>query len=155
MNTDFVSYLQQRIDEATKKLQAVNEQIQKLNTDRENLVGDIDGYKRTLVAETRGTAIHTMASTSASVPAIDEIKLDARPNKAEFARQFVRGRVQFGVTPGDIFQGFHDSGIKITKPYVYSILQRLRTQGEIRQKRGKWFPVLESDEILSPNGRVD
>jgi hypothetical protein len=74
-------------------------------------------------------------------------------NKAEFARQFVRAHADAGVTPNDIFKGFQDAGIPIKKPYIYALVQRLQKQTAIRPRRGKWYPVPESEQ--SVNGTAE
>jgi hypothetical protein len=79
----------------------------------------------------------------------DDLPLNTEPgseiNKTEFARRFIRGRPDSGATPADILKGFQDAGIPIKKPYVYALVQRLQEQTAIKKKRGKWFPVAESE----------
>jgi len=65
--------------------------------------------------------------------------------KAEFARRFIRSRAESGATPADIFEGFQKAGIPVKKPYIYALVQRLQSQTAIRLKRGKWYPVPESE----------
>jgi hypothetical protein len=155
MNTELVSYLQQRVEEATKRLQSINEQIQQLNADRETLMGDIEGYKRTVLAETRGTGVTAVVSARPRpIPRHDDPRSteleSSGASKAEFGRRFIRSRADVGSTPVDILRGFQDAGIEISKAYVYSLIQRFKKQEEIRQRRGKWFPV--ETAIPSLNG---
>lgn len=153
--SDFVNYLQHRIEEAKRKLQEANDRIQQAVAEREMLTADLQGYERTLAAELRDQGIK-VSPQPVQMPLSDPGGDDNETggvNKAEFARQFVRKHGATGVTPNDIFQGFVDAEIPIKKPYIYALVQRLQKQNAIRPRRGKWYPVLESDQSL--NGTVD
>jgi len=141
---DFIAYLQHRVENTKRTLQAINDEIQKANVKREMLMADLQGYERTLIAEMRSQGA-TLPQEAVQLPLKGSTNGDgAEVNKAEFARQFVR-KHDTGVTPNDIYKGFKDAGIPIAKPYVYALVQRLQKQTAIRSRRGKWYPVLESD----------
>lgn len=70
-------------------------------------------------------------------------------NKADFARQFIRSRAGTGATPADLMKGFENAGIAITKPYIYSLVQRLQKQNAIRKRRGKWHPIPDSEQSVN------
>lgn len=148
--SDILNYLQSRADEAKQKLQQVNEKIQALQSEKETLIGDLQGYERIVSAEMRERGV----SGPLPAPVTESVgQTGSDVNKAEFARKFIRERASSGVTPADIFRGFSDAGIQITRPYVYSLVQRLSKRNLIRQRRGKWFPILESE--ASMNGTVN
>ena len=142
---DFIAYLQNRIDDTRKRLQHVTDQIQRATTEREMLIGDLQGYERALAAETRSdSATVTDTPVRPTTQPNGAVHLDEpqeyTENKAEFARQFVRSHAQYGSTPSDIFKGFQDAGIPIKKPYIYALVQRLQKQKAIRQRRGRYYP---------------
>jgi hypothetical protein len=138
---DFITYLEGRVQETKRTLQSVTERIQKANVERETLIADLEGYERTLSAEKRirgveaeplqSEAIHSSNGSRAGLPEV---------NKADFARQFIRDHPG-GVLPRDIMRGFQEKGIPIGKPYIYALVQRLQKQGQIRQRRDRWYPV--------------
>lgn len=148
--SDFINYLQHRVEETKRKVQEKTERITQDCAEREVLVADLSAYERTLAAEMRGQGMDVP-------PQLVQMPLNGtgnsadpgETNKAEFARQFVRAHADAGVTPNDIFRGFQDAGISIKKPYIYALVQRLQKQTAIRQRRGKWYPVPESEQSVS------
>ena len=78
-------------------------------------------------------------------------------NKAEFARQFIRGHADFGATPNEIFKSFKDAGIEVKKPYIYSLIQRFQNSKPptIKAKRGKWYPAMESEQPINGTAEKD
>jgi hypothetical protein len=145
--SDFINYLQHRVEETKRKVQSVTDRLNQAITERETLVGDLAGYERALSAEMRGSGMDVHPQpVQMPLNGADETP---ETNKAEFARQFVRGRADAGATPNDIFKGFQDAGIPIKKPYIYALVQRLQKQGAIRLKRNKWFPVPESETSVN------
>jgi hypothetical protein len=145
---DFITYLQRRVEDTRQALDAINIQIQKANADRLVLMADLDGYERTLGAEMRLQGIAPVALPApppSGPPAGNGTGKHEETNKAEFARQLIRDNPN-GLWPRDILHGFQKAGIPIAKPYIYALVQRLQKQGAIRQRRDKWYPVLESDK---------
>jgi len=146
--SDFIAHLQRRVEDAKRDLDAVNAQIQKANADRLMLMADLEGFERTLSAEMRIQGVSPVASldsTANGTPAKNGTVAHGEVNKAEFARQFIRDNPT-GLLPRDIFRGFQKAEIPIAKAYIYALVQRLERQGAIRQRRDKWYPVLESDK---------
>ena len=145
---DFINYLQHRVEETKRKLQEVNDRIQQATVERETLGADLQGYERTLSAEMRGQGLAVPVTVHQ-----ESLPLNGSPNggignKAEFTRQFVRQHAESGVTPADIFKGFQDAGVPINKAYIYALVQRLQKQTAIRSRRGKWYPVPESEQAV-------
>jgi hypothetical protein len=146
---DFINYLQQRLEHTKQALQVVNERIQKAAVERDMLTADLEGYERTLAAELR---LHGIDAGDGQPEAVrpngaigNGTGEHAEINKAEFARCFFRDNPN-GLLPRDILRGFEKAGIPIGRPYIYALVQRLQKQGAIRQRRDKWYPVLESDK---------
>jgi hypothetical protein len=125
--------------------------MQQAMADRDMLGVDLQGYERALSAEMRDQGITASPKSTIQEP----LPLNGTGDvvsKAEFARQFIRGRAETGATPADLFKGFQDAKIPIKKPYIYALVQRLQGQTAIRLKRGKWYPVPESEQSQAPNG---
>jgi hypothetical protein len=153
--SDFINYLQHRVEEVKRDLQDAVDRAHKANEDRGMFEKELQGYEQALSAEMRrqGWAASTVQSDAQErLPLNGEQEdIEEGPNKAEFARQFFREHAESGVTPNDLFVGFQEAGIPIKKPYIYSLIQRLHTSKPpaIRSKRGKWFPVPESESEQS------
>ena len=140
---DFITYLQHRVEETKRRVQETTDRMNQAISERETLVADLAGYERALSAEMRGQGM-TVQPQAVQIPLDGSAAGTTGTNKAEFARQFIRRRADLGAKPNDIFQGFQDAGISITKPYIYALVQRLQKQGAIRLKRDRWFAVPES-----------
>lgn len=148
--SDFVNYLQHRVEETKRKVQETTDRMNRAIAERQTLVDDLAGYERALSAEMREQGIKIPAQ-AVQMPLAGSNGNGANTgetSKAEFARQFVRGHADVGVTPNDIYKGFQDAGIPIKKPYIYALVQRLQKQTAIRSRRGKWYPVPESEQPL-------
>jgi hypothetical protein len=153
--SDFVNYLQHRVDETKRKVQEITERMNQAITGREVLLADLAGYERALAAEMREQGMKVPAPLVQTPLATAETGLsngNGETNKAEFTRRFVRSHADYGVTPSDIFKGFKDAGIPIQKPYVYALVQRLQKQGAIKSRRSKWYPAMESDQPANGAG---
>ena len=151
--SDFIQFLKTRIDEAKRELQSATDRMNKAEAERAMLSAELQGYERTLAAENRrqGQAVSISVVAGDSTQVSDSFNGET-VSKAEFARQFIRSRADSGSTPNDIYQGFQAAGIAIKKPYVYALVQRLQKQTAIRPRRGKWYPVPESERVHAPNG---
>ncbi len=147
--SEIVEFLNRRIAETKAKVQDANERAQKALADRDMWGADLQGYERALAAEMREEGvIAPVKPDSSAVPesANGDAADDMPPmTKAEFARRFIRSRAESGATPADIFEGFQKAGIPVKKPYIYALVQRLQGQTAIRLRRGKWYPVPESE----------
>src|SRR5450432_2458775 len=109
MSTNIINHLQHRVATIKQNLQDATHRMEQLKAEIQRLDGDLQGYERALSAEMRESGI-TGASKDAeqeSLPLNSEPPSnDSAGNKAEFARQFIRGRSESGATPSDIMKGF-------------------------------------------------
>src|SRR5947208_2139539 len=92
----------------------------------ELLAADLEGFERVLSAERRINGVIPMTEAPEQPNPQPNTTIDG--NKAEFARQLIRKRADIGTLPNDLFKGFQEAGIPITKPYCYSLVQRLQKQ---------------------------
>lgn len=111
---DPISYLEQRVKDIKLQLQQATETLTQTQARVAILTADLDGFERVLAAERRlsggGAAIEAReAALSLAVESAVET------NKAEFARQLIRKRGDIGTKPMDLFRGFQESGIPITR----------------------------------------
>lgn len=143
--SDICNHLQHRIEEARHDLQSVVERIQQATAERDLLTAELQGYEKALAAEMRRDGV-SVPEPARQIQLPIEAPKPERWSKAEFARKFFREHADAGATPGDLYDRFVECSVSIKKPYVYSLVQRLQAQNVIRKKRGKWFPVQESQE---------
>jgi hypothetical protein len=154
--SDFINYLQHRVEEARRDLQGAQERMRQAIADQDMLTAELRGYEQALAAEMRRQGMAPIAVASQDqLTLTDVVQEETGVNKAEFARNFIRDHADTGVTPGDIFRGFKDARIPIGRAYVYSIIQRLQSSRPpaIKSRRGKWYPVPESEQ--SANGTAE
>lgn len=142
---DFIGYLQARIAETKHDIQAATDQLQSIGQARQILTNELQGYEQTLAAEIRrqNAGLQPTTGDQAQLSLADSTE---KPpvNKAEFARQYIRGHAVVGVTPNDLFDGFVVAQIPIKKPYIYSLVLRLVEQKAITKRRGKYYPLTET-----------
>ncbi len=152
---DFITYLQNRVTEVKDDLEDANARLQHAESDRRMLEAELQGYEKALTAELRrqGKVTQAVPATSNEPAQSSDIGAEAEngPNKAEFARHFIRLKAEAGVTPSDLLKGFQEAGIPIGRAYIYALIQRLQKSKPpaIRSKRGKWFPVLETEQPVN------
>ncbi len=137
--TEFMDHLKHRIEETKQRLQIATEKLQQAISDREMLNSDLQGYEGALAAEMRSQGIAAPKIQAKPILPVNG-NHGSDVSKAEFARRFIRDRVETGSTPTDLFNGFVAAGIPIKKPYVYSLIQRLQKQATIKARRGKYYP---------------
>lgn len=130
-----ISYLGQRVEAIKRELQVKTEELNRVAAEKESLEADLEAYQRALSAEKRSIGINSTPEESPATASVPDV------NKAEFARRFIRDRANIGTTPTDLYSGFADAGIPISRAYMYALLQRLQKQQAIRHRRKKWFPV--------------
>jgi hypothetical protein len=144
--SDVINYLQHRVEEVRRDHQLAMDRMMQAAAERDLLASELQGYEKALSAEVRRQGFATVATKpdAQGTLSLPDLNSDST-NKAEFARQFIR-RCPDGVDPGQIFEAFRCQNIPIKKPYVYALVQRLRDQGAIRQRRGRWFSISDSDQ---------
>lgn len=49
--------------------------------------------------------------------------------------------------PVEIYRAFQSEGIAINRNYVYSLLQRAKDRGQVKERRGRYFPT--EDALVS------
>jgi hypothetical protein len=128
-----------------KRIETTRRNIQATRTELKNLEDALVGYVRVLEMERKisgqyAPLFNIIQETTASLG-----QPEKEPSKADFARQFIRDNPH-GVSPEELLKGFERASISIAKPYVYSLLQRLRDQQTIKQRRGRWYPVIQTNQ---------
>jgi hypothetical protein len=141
--SEFVTILQQRIEQTKGDLEQANQRMHQASADVTMLTAELQGYERALSAEMRraglGSNISASASDRENVPRLT-LDNDAETSKSEFALHFIQSKADSGTTPAGVLKAFEEAGIPIKKTYIYSLIGRLQKRGLIRSRRNKWFP---------------
>jgi hypothetical protein len=150
----FIAHLQVRIEQTKSDLQSSIDRMQKAMAEKDMLGAELQGYEKALAAELRHQGLiapesNDPISVTVIPPTDEQVNRQNGRSKAEFARQFIRDHAETGVKPDALYQGFVDAAIPISKPYVYSLVQRLGKQTAIRKRRGKWYPIPDSERAAS------
>ena len=111
---DPISYLEQRVKDIKHQLQESIDTMNRAKARAELLAADLEGFERVLSAERRINGVIPMTEAPEQPNPQPNTTIDG--NKAEFARQLIRKRADIGTLPNDLFKGFQEAGIPITKP---------------------------------------
>ena len=76
-----------------------------------------------------------------------EPEVDATAGKAAFIREFIGKHNGTGVTPAEIYSAVEAAGIKLHRNYVYSVLQRGKSNGTIQSRQGRYFLAPENSSV--------
>ncbi len=152
MNNDMVGYLQNRIKETRADIEALQKRIAEATAENNLLVSELQGYERTLNAELRRQGLQfNEPGASVQLPLAGDDHHEESSNKTDFAWQTIFKRGETGTTTDELYKAFAAAGIQVRKPYLYSILMRLREKQKIRARRGKYYPTVEF--VGSDNGK--
>lgn len=100
---------------------------------------DISSIQRTLSIRRRQLHLPDMPEDSTD-PLIDDAQSETSPKKkTNFVLSLIKKNGSLGTTTKDIFDAFDMTGEKYYKNYIYTILLRLKRQGKITEKGGKYF----------------
>ncbi len=129
---DTLTVLREEYDTTKRK-------IEKEKIDLDRIYQDIISVERTLSIRRRQLHLPETTEILDSVLADDaEPPLSAK-KKTDFVLSVIKSDGSLGTSPKDIFNAFDKSGAKYYKNYIYTILLRLKRQGKISEKGGKYF----------------
>lgn len=142
--TQFADELKSRLDDAQKRFQAAAQELQAAQAKHQSVgqeVGSLTYLYQMEVRKSQNTdSASALAPTTITVPA--NIVQNPRPprdreaNKTEAVRQILRDHPS-GMVPNELWKAVN--GQIHYRPYLYSILKRLKDRGDVFQKRGKYF----------------
>jgi hypothetical protein len=144
----FLEELKSRMEDAQRRLQLAAAALQAAQVQHQAIAQEFGSLQFLFQVETRkaqGGAAHAasvpqQAAIRAQVTPIQSPPADqTEPNKTELVRDVLRQHPD-GMQPKDLWKAV--SGQIGHRPYLYSILKRLRERGDVFQKRGKYFPKM-------------
>jgi hypothetical protein len=145
---------QKRLQEATAKLQAAQQEHQAALADSGTWQSAINAVKKEMAAQNQPQP--NSGQPAAATTPQQQIPISQPPaakeevNKTDLVRQILRQHPE-GTRPTDIWRQLANQ-LK-HRAYLYSILKRLKDRDEVSEKRGKYFtkgvPKIEEENRIS------
>jgi hypothetical protein len=144
--SEFLENLKARHAEAQKRFLAKQQQLNAINAEFQTVAQEFNAWQTLLALETRkeqsaGT-ITIVAPQDAPIAALPAgasspaANTTSDVNKTEIVRELLRQNSS-GMTPSDIWKQV--KGQISHRPYLYSVLKRLKDRGDVTDKRGKYY----------------
>jgi hypothetical protein len=146
--SEFLENLKARHAESQKRFLAKQAQVNTMNQEFQVVAQEFNAWQTLLNLETRkeqageappivvqSTGQITTGANSATGPATPSRSTDV--NKTEIVRELLRQNSS-GMTPGEIWKQAQIKAQFRHRPYLYSVLKRLKDRGDITEKRGKY-----------------
>ena len=143
-----IQHLRNRIEEKKKELEDADRKLHEVQTWRETVARDLEGYERAVAAESRRNGHEpTVEAKSTNQDSIGAP--DPQGNKTDFVRFLLSSRSDLGITPSQIYLHFQKENVKMHRNYVYSMLKRLAENDEVEVRNGKYFPKVKGSEEVA------
>jgi hypothetical protein len=151
----FLDTLKERHAEAQKRTQEAQQKLAAAQTEFQTAAQEMAGWQKAVEAETRREQQNSTitAGTSMEAPVIATVigqveqHLQGETNKTELIRELLRQHAS-GITPPELWKAL--SSKIVHRPYLYSVLKRLKDKDEVCVKRGKYYlkaiPKAEGDQ---------
>jgi hypothetical protein len=147
--SEFLENLRIRFAESQKRFVAKQAQLNAVNAEFQAVAQEFNAWQTLLNLETRK---EQMAATTLVVPATTRQIPNTTPtsappsplapspnvNKTEIVRELLRQH-SAGMTPSELWKQEQIKAQFPHRPYLYSVLKRLKDRGDIAEKRGKYF----------------
>jgi leucyl aminopeptidase len=141
----FLEDLKARMADAQKRLQAAAMALQTAQQQHQAVAQEFGSLQYLFQIETRkaqgnspNAISQAIVTTTRHVQAPQQDHQDhAEINKTKIVRQILQEHPN-GMEPNDLWKAV--SNQIAYRPYLYSILKRLRDKGDVFKKRGKYFP---------------
>lgn len=149
----FLDMLKARLTDAHRRLQVTQARLQQAQADHQAVMQETTSLQVLVNVETQREQLelqrraHQQAQPTppatvlpaASPPATTQPALPptgpAEVNKAEIIREVLRQHPN-GITPGELWEKVQD---RVERPYVYSVLKRLKDNKQVTERRGKYY----------------
>lgn len=150
----FIETLKARMEDAQKRFQEATQKLQAAQLEHQSAAQEFASWQHAFQAEMRrqNPNVTLKAPTEAAPNVALHFHIDepmrqatssgrSETNKTDVVRQLLQQHPA-GMSPGELWKNL-SSELKY-RPYLYSILKRLRDRGDVYQKRGKYFPRMVS-----------
>jgi hypothetical protein len=147
--SEFLENLRSRFAESQKRFVAKQQQLAAVNAEFQAVAQEFNAWQTLLNLETRkeqAAATISVSPEHTQTPNVAALAISGSPsattmpaaelNKTEIVRELLRQH-SAGMTPSEIWKQ-----VKAQiphRPYLYSVLKRLKDKGDITDKRGKYY----------------
>jgi hypothetical protein len=149
--TTKLSEYERELADAKAKLQSAQLQVAAMTREAEELKQVVLGWESIIARERKqhGGGEFTVQNVvaTAHLPAVDLSKdspfdedEDEGPNKTQFIRDRIRANGTNGTTTNDLKQAARAAGLEHAPSWPYGPLARLRKNGQVVRRKGKYYP---------------
>jgi thioesterase domain-containing protein len=150
--TEFLDNLKSRLAESQKRFAAKQQQLAAINAEFQAVAQEFNAWQTLVNLEAKKELTAAREAEAPVIPALDTPSVvstnpstatsapsaptNAEVNKTDTVRELLRQH-SAGMTPSEIWKQ-----VKAQiphRPYLYSILKRLKDKGDVSEKRGKYF----------------
>jgi hypothetical protein len=149
--SQFVEMLKQRLAEAQRRVAITQVNLQKAQQEHNTVLQEFNSWNNALAVEMRREQetqgqIDTAAQTPGANPEPPVTIQEQGPeiNKAGLIREVLQ-RYPNGVRPVKVWMELRD---QVPRPYVYSVLSRMKQKKQARELRGKYSLVQAGAKII-------
>jgi hypothetical protein len=149
--SQFVEMLKQRLAEAQRRVAITQVNLQKAQQEHNTVLQEFNSWNNALAVEMRREQetqgqIDTAAQTPGANPEPPVTIQEQGPeiNKAGLIREVLQ-RYPNGVRPVKVWMELRD---QVPRPYVYSVLSRMKQKKQARELRGKYSLVRAGAKII-------
>lgn len=137
--SQFISMLQNQLDEKTKKLTQIGEKRSAILEEEACLVKEVDAIKILLSAEKRELGLNE--TEHVLEPQTEKSTDGPEVNVAQVVRDLIKMNASNGTSMTEVKLHLKSAGITVHENYPYSLMKRLVKTNQVQKARGKYFPV--------------
>ncbi len=146
---------ERELADARRKLEEISVRVKSMMQEEQELNNVVRGWEAIVGMERKqrgevGPLFDSTVSSTSENPqrGTEEDKEDSE-NKTQFVREYIRANHSVGVTPRDLKKAAANASLKHPPSWPYGPLQRLKKNGEIIKRRGKFYQGRSGDGPLS------
>jgi hypothetical protein len=157
--SQFLEQLKARLADSQQRLQSAQQALVKAQNEHQAVMQEYSSWQNAVSVETRReeatkhiSAVTTVEITPRIISAglslpkphvpAQEPKAESDVNKTTLIREVLRQNPN-GITPANLWRAVKD---RIARPYVYSVLKRLKDRKQVTERRGKYFLLVVANE---------
>ena len=152
--SDFLDTIKQRVAESNKRMSEVAQRFQSVQQEFNAAQQEHASWMKIVEVETKreqsAAPLLFTANANNNTPSEQEVISSAAPmlpardgNKTDMVRDLLKSRQPNGMQPSEIWEQLQN---EIPRPYLYSVLKRLKDRDEVLIRRGKYFFRLQHQD---------
>lgn len=134
-------FLQTRVERLRTEYEKARARAADLKAKEESLASELSAYERILAVELQREG---QSAPQLSKPVQPALAADLRNtgnghNKTVLAAAIIGATGMQGASVSDLDMGFRQHGINLQRNYLFNITSRLKSQGKIEQRGGRYY----------------